>query len=177
MNQEVKKIIDQVRSEADIFNKVKLVNFLRKEKDFSIKRLAKIFSITPSYLCNLLRLLKLPEIVIDGYYSKTISLTHLLIISRLKTKQDMIAAYEEILLSNLNTEQTQALVREKLFNLKSEGERISQETKRKIIEKFKIIDKDFQVKLVQTRIQAKLILTIRGSLKKTTKVLKKLLAG
>jgi hypothetical protein len=174
MDEESKKIIDQIKSETDVFNKAKLLNFLKKEKDFSVINLANYLGMTPGYVCHFLRLLRLPEIVVDGYYSKTISLSHLLIISRLKIKEEMIAAYEEVLSKSLNTGKTEELVREKLFHLKSLGKRIDQQTREKIIEKFKKIDKDLQTKIVQTRVRTQVILTMKGDYKRTTEVLKKL---
>lgn len=174
MKEEIKKIIEQVKLEKDVFIKAKLLKFLNKEKNLSIISLAKILSLKPAYLCHLLRLLKLPEIIIDGYYSKTVSLSHLVIISRLKNKEQMIAAYEEVLSKNLSTAKTEELVREKLFQIRSTGEKISKEEKKMIEKSFKKIDKDLQVKIIQTRTRAKVILTIKGACKKTTEVLKKL---
>lgn len=176
MDEEVKKIIDQVRSETDIFSKAKLLYFLRKEKDVPLIRLAKILSMNSAYICNLLRLLKLPEIVIDGYYSKIISLSHLMTISRLKNKEETISAYEEVLTKNLTVVQTDELVREKLFQIKTDGERIDENTKREIEEKYKNIDKNIEVKIVQTRVQAKIMLTIKGNMAKTSEVLKKIVS-
>lgn len=174
MDEETKKIIDQVKLETDVFNKAKFLNFLKKEKNFSVIQLAKNLGMTPSYVCHLLRLLRLPEIVVDGYYSKIISISHLMTLSRLKNKEDIVALYEEVLSKNLTVVKTDELLREKLYRIQSDGERIDEGTKKKIEEKYKKIDKDLEVKITQTRIQTKLTLTIRGGLRKTTEVLKKL---
>lgn len=174
MDEETKKIIDQVKSETDIFSKAKLLFYLTKEKDIPIIQLAKTLSTSSAYICHLLRLLRLPEIIIDGYYSKTISVSHLMTISRLKNKEDMVTIYEEILSKNLTVAQTDGLVREKLFQVKTHGERVDENTKTKIEEKYKKIDKNIQVKVVQTRVQAKIMLTIKGNMAKTSEVLKKI---
>jgi len=175
MDEGTKKIIDQVKSETDLFSKGKLLFYLTKEKDIPVNRLAKIFLMSSAQICHLIRLLRLPEIIIDGYYSEIISVSHLINIARLKNKQDMIAVYEEVLSKNLTVAQTDELVREKLFQIKTNGKRIDENTKRKIEEKYKKIDKNLQVKIVQTRVRAKVILTIRGGYKKTTEILKKIL--
>lgn len=175
MDEEIKRLVEQLNKEPDVFTKARIVQFLNKEKNLPIVKLAKILSLKPAYICHLLRLLKLPEIVVDGYYSKIISLSHLMTISRLKRKEEMVAVYESVLSKNLSVKKTEELVREKLFQIKSYGERIDQETKRKIEEKFKKIDKEINVKIIQTRIQAKLTLTIRGSLEKTSGILRKII--
>ncbi len=176
MDEDAKKIVEQVKLERDVFNKAKLLRYLNKVKDLSIVKLSRIFSIKPAYICNLLRLLKLPEIVIDGYYSKIVSLSHLMTISRLRSKEEIISAYEDILTKNLTVEKANELVREKLFQIKTGGERIDKDTKRKIEEKYKKIDKNIQIKIVQTRVQARIILIIKGNMAKTTEVLKKIVS-
>ena len=67
-------------------------------------------------------------------------------------------------------------LKSELFQIKTGGERIDKDTKRKIEEKYKKIDKNIQIKIVQTRVQARIILIIKGNMAKTTEVLKKIVS-
>ena len=55
--------IDKIKKESDIFFKAKLIASFLKEKNFRIIDLAKELQLTSSYICHLLRLNKLPEII------------------------------------------------------------------------------------------------------------------
>ena len=59
--------------------------------------------------------------IVDGYYSKLISISHLFMISRLKTKEDMMKIYEKVLSQNLTVLQTEAEVRDILYQIKTTG--------------------------------------------------------
>jgi hypothetical protein len=176
MDEETKRIIEQAKLEKDVLSKARLLQYLRREKNIPLVQLAKILSLNPSYICHLLRLLRLPELVIDGYYSKLVSLSHLMTVSRLKNKEDMVVVYETILANNLTVAQTDNLVREKIFRIKTAGDRIDKEIKKKIEEGFKKIDNNLQTKIGQTRIQARVELKIKGNMTKTSEVLKKIAA-
>lgn len=173
-NDEILRIIEKVKKESDPFTKAKLINFLHREKNFTLKKLAEILHCQKSYFSQLKRLLKLPEILIDGYYSKTISLSHLIIISRLKDNKEMINVYEKVLANNLSTNKTEELVREKIYQIRSNGKRAEPKIIENIKKKFKKIDKEVEVKIIQTRIKAKVILEIKGDLRKTSFFLEKI---
>jgi len=159
--------------ETDIFNKAKTFQQLITEKGMRVNELAKKYSIKPSYVCHILRLNRIPDMVIDGYYSKQISISHLFIISRIKDKEKLVLAYENILKKNLTIWQTEELVRELIYQIKTEGERLKKEESTQFINKFK--EKGIDVRIIQTRIKTKLILEIKGSLKETTGKLKELI--
>jgi len=173
-NLEIEKYINQFKAEKDIFIKAKILYFLNKNKGIRIVDLAKIIGLKPAYICHFLRLTKLPEIVIDGYYGKMISASHLFIISRLKTKEAIIELYEKILEKNLTINETDNLVRELIYQVKNQGDYLSSEEKNRLIKAIESLANNVKVKLIQTRTKGKLIIEIKGNLKETTKILKKI---
>jgi ParB-like chromosome segregation protein Spo0J len=172
---DVEKIILQIKEEKDIFNKARLIQYLIKEKEIQLKNLSSKLEIKPSYLCHLIRLNKLPPLIVDGYYSKLISISHLLVISRLKDEKTMIQVYEKVLANNLTVAQTEAEVREILHQVKDKGEYLSKEKIKRFIEKIK---KDFpnaKVKVIQTRIKGKIIFEIKDNVKNSSSFLEKII--
>jgi len=172
--QTIEKYINQFKTESDIFLKAKILNFLTKEYGLRIIDLSKKIGLKPSYLCHILRLNKLPEIIVDGYYGKMISVSHLFVLSRLKTKEKMIEVYEKILEKNLTINETEDLVRQFLHQIKNQGKYISDHEKQQLTDKIKNFGKNISIKIIQTRIKSKLIIEIRGNLKETTEVLRKI---
>lgn len=166
----------KINLENDAVAKAKMICNLIEEKGIRIVDVARLTKMTSSYICNLLRLLRLPEIVLDGYDSGNLSLSHLMIISRLKKNSDMVAAYEKILVKSLTTAQILEYVREKLYEIKTEGRKIDKETKKAIEEKYKKLDQDLKVNIIQTRMQTTVVLKLKGSFKKTSEFLKKLVS-
>ena len=174
MNFEMDEYIQRIRNEDDIFNKATLIHFLTKEKNIKVKIVAEKLELSSSYVCNMVRILKLPELIRDGYYSKLITPTHMFILSRLKTEEDMIAMYEKVLKYDYSSLELERQVRLKLYGVSTQGERMGKELTAKIVNKFQSIDEDVKVIVIQTRIKAKVIIECKGNFKKTTAVLKKL---
>lgn len=170
------ELLEKLKKETDLLTRSRLVYFLRKKKDIPLGKIAAFLGVKPSYLAHILRLNRLPEVVIDGYYSHVISQSHLFSISRLKDHTDMMQAYEKVLSENLNVSQTDDLVRESLYDVSSFGTNITEEEENKLISFFKRLDTDVNVKIIQTRIKTKMILELKGNLKKTTLLMKKLIA-
>ncbi len=165
-------LVEQLKLEADPFAKAKLIHCLISDYNWHLKDIAKILSCKPSYICHYLRLRKLPEIAIDGFYSKNISLSHLFIISRLKNKEEMTRAYEAVLTGNLTVAQTEELIREMLHHVKTEGEMLTNEEKKQ----FEVsLPTEIKLKIIQTRIKSKLIFETKGSLAETTKAVRLLM--
>lgn len=175
MDSEIEKIISQINQEEDIFAKTKLINYLIQEKQLRIVEVARRLKIKPPYLCHLLRLERLPPTIIDGYYSKLISISHLFVISRIKDKNKMLEAYEKILAKNLTVTQTEELVREIIYKTKTKGKYLSSEEKLRWIEKLKLKWQNLKLKIIQTQIRSKIIFEIRGNLEKTTLTVKEIL--
>lgn len=166
MGDEINQIFDEVLNEKDIFRKAKLLNTLKKEKDVRVIDISKRLKIKPSYVSHILRLNKLPALVVDGYYNKTLTPTHLYILARLHKQEQMIAAYEHVLSNNLSVLETEILVRSVLYGIKHEGEYLNIDEIRVFTELMKKFD--VEVKIVQSRIRAKCIIEIKGSLLKSS---------
>lgn len=172
---EIDKLIESVKKEVDIVQKVKRLSSLIKDNDLAIKDVAEGLGVKSSYICHLLRINRLPEIIIDGYYSKDISLSHLFIISRLKDSTQMIAAYEKILAEDLSVKKTEELVRDMLYGVETRGDYISKEEKDSFIQKLTSFKKNLNLEIIQTRIKSKIVFEIKGSLEDTGKILRSLL--
>ncbi len=162
MEQDVLDYIDQIKRDTDYFGKSKLVNFLVHQKHIKIKDLAPALGLKPSYLCHIMRLAKLSEIVMDGYYSKLISMSHLFVISLLHSETDIMDIYEEVLSRGLTVLQTEDLVRKRLHGISPGGTYFGEE---KLNKQKNILKKKFNAdtKVVQTRIKTKLIIEWQGS--------------
>ena len=172
--QEINKLYDEFNNEKDHFKKSNLLHKLTKEHDLKLSEISKNINLSPSYISHIMRLKKLPDLIIDGYYSNQISITHLYIISRLLEVKDMIQIYEKVLTNNLTTLETDDLVRQKLYGVKSEGNYLLDVDKNIIIEKLNNILAG-KIKIIQTRVKSKIIIELKGSLKETSDKIKKLI--
>lgn len=166
--------MDDFKNETDIFRKADIVLNLIKGKGLRIVQLAKNLKVTSSYICHLIRLKKLPDIVVDGYYSNMISSSHLFLISRLRGVKETVALYEKILAENLTVKQSEEEVRRMLHQTESKGIYLSEDDKDELSKKIKAKFPELKSEIIQTRIKGKVIFEIKGSLEKTTKVIKEL---
>lgn len=172
MSNSIDEYIEQIKASDDFFYKAKMLQFLNKDKQIRVKELAKRINIKPSYLCHILRLNKLPELVIDSYYGKLISISHLFIISRLKNTKDMLAAYENVLRNNLTVFQTEVLVRSMIYGLKTEGNYLTGPEFEETLKSLKEKNPNINLKIIQSRVRSKIIIEIIGSLAKTSPLIK-----
>lgn len=162
MEQDVIDYIEQIKRESDYFGKTKLINFLIHQKNIRVKDLAVALGLKASYLCHIMRLNKLSEIIMDGYYSKLISLSHLFVISLLQSQTDIMDIYETVLRDNLTVLQTEELVRGKLHGVSSEGEYIQESKIHNLELRIKEVFKA-QTKMTQTRTKTKILIEWKGS--------------
>ena len=168
-------LIESIKKETDVMQKVRLLTHLTKTLDVKIIDIARKIKVKSSYICHLLRLKRLPEAILDGYYSNSISLSHLFIISRIKDKTKMIDVYEKVLADSLTVKATEELVRDILYGIKTEGEYIGPEEKKEYSERVMGLRKNLKLKIIQTRIKSKIILEVKGNLENTSKVVRGLL--
>ena len=174
---EINQLISEIKNETDILQKVKLLTQLSKTGEVKIKDIAAQLGVQSSYVCHLLRLKRLPEVVIDGYYSNTISLSHLFIISRIKDITKMVEVYENVLANSLTVKGTEEVVRDVLYGIKTKGDYLNREEKENFIQKITGLKKNLSLKIIQTRIKSKIILEIKGNLDNTSKEVRNLLKG
>ena len=161
-----------IKQEEDIIQKVKKLSELVKLDEVKLKDVAAKLGVQSSYVCHLLRLTRIPDAVIDGYYSNNISLSHLFIISRLKDPAVIINVYEKVLSDTLSVKKTEELVRNILYGVKTQGEYLSQEEKEIFKEKIKTLKKNINLDIIQTRIKSKIVLEFKGDLENTSKLLR-----
>lgn len=169
LNDTARQRLNSIKLHTDPLVQAQMIGEYKKEFDVSNTEIAQYLDIKPSYLSHLIRILKLPEIIIDGYMSKQITFTHLVILSRLKRQEDMVAIYEEILKENMNVAQTETRIRHVLYLVDTVGKYISAERLDKIKDKISAaLDGDVSVSIIQTRIKTKVILEVSGDLQKTS---------
>ncbi|PIU74576.1 hypothetical protein CO005_03110 [Candidatus Roizmanbacteria bacterium CG_4_8_14_3_um_filter_34_9] len=175
MIQDITSLLNQIKEDKDIFQKSRLLEYIIKEKNLRIVDLAKKIGFKPSYICHLLRLKKIPDVVMDGYYSKSVSSSHIYLLSRLNDKKQMIDLYEKILEQNYTVKQTENTVRNYLYQVKSIGKYINKESVEKLTQKIKEKFPELNIQIIQTRIRGRVILEIKGDLEKSSKILKLIL--
>lgn len=176
MDGEAQTIVNQIKEHSDYFQKAKLIQYLNTQKQVSIKNISQALALKPSYVCHILRLNKVADIIIDGYYANLVSLSHLFVLSRLKTQEEMLEVYERILSDNLTVLQTEYVVRERLHHVDSKGTRLAKEDLEAFAAKIAAGYENVSVKMLQTRIRGKLVIEVKGNVSKTTEFLQSLLA-
>jgi len=175
MRQEVSLLFEEAKNSTDFFVKARILKSLQKDYEVRVKEMAHELDMKASYICHILRLNRLPEIVIDGYYGKLVSISHLFIIARLKSVEDMIAVYEEVLSGSLSAAMTEELVRERLYGVIADGEHLKKGELQELIDKIQTDHKGAKVHMVQTRVTGKIMIETSGNLKKTSETLRTML--
>ncbi len=170
---DIQHAYERIKNSKDIFEKARLLKFL-KEYDIRLMDISKELGMKPSYVSHFLRLNKLPEIIIDGYYARLVTASHLFIIARLKDIKTMVKVYEKVLGENLTSLQTESVIREELYQTKTEGDRLSKDDVERFERLLHRLLGEVSVDLIQTRIHSKLIITAKGSLAKTSSTIAKL---
>lgn len=168
MNISVPELLDQLQNEKDSFKRAKIIQHLYRERMISLKEIAAHLKKHPSYISHYLQLLSLPDIVLDGYYSKDISAAHLFILSRLKKEDHVINAYKVILSKSLSTAQTEELIRELKFDVTTNTTQLSKKEIQELIHEVEKVFSGVSVKVIQSRIRGKIIFELKGDTKKTT---------
>lgn len=161
------QIYAQITGTKDFFEKAKLIAYLKEEKEIPLTEISRNSNIKSSYLCHILRLRKLPTLIVDGYYSKMITISHLFIISRLSENKQMIDAYEKILSDNLTVADTENMVREILYGVKNEGEMLDRESLKAAMNAVENKNES-TVNITQTRRRAKILIEFIGNPAKTS---------
>lgn len=171
----VEDIFLQIKAEPDVLRKSHLIYTLRREEDVPLQDIAKALGLKPSYLSHILRLRRLPELIVDGYYSDLVSLSHLFVLSRLKDKEKMISIYEKVLGDSLSSLQTEYLVREHLHGVKTDGDYFPQIEKDKYVFEGTKHHSKVVVDMKQSRIKTRLTVEIKGSVKDANTLFRTLL--
>lgn len=176
MANDIDEVIERIKNEEDIFSKAKLIRYLLRDKDMKVYELAKGLGIQPSYVCHINRLNRIPDIIVDGYYSKLITRSHLFIISRVKDLKKMIEIYEKVLEQNLSIRGTENLIREYIYGVKEKGSYIKEKDREAMLSAISKKYPSIKVKILQTRVHGKLTFEINGSLEKSSATIKEIVS-
>jgi len=166
-------ILEKAKNEKDPIRLSKILFQLTKKEGEKLINIARSLNKKPAYLSHLIRLNKLPELIIDGYIAKLISLSHLFVISRLNDEESMLNIYEKVLANSLNVSQTEELIRELKYQITSKGKYYSRKEIDRINER--LLKNNIHLRLIQSRIKTKLIIEIKKNLYESEKILKKIL--
>ncbi|OGK17620.1 hypothetical protein A3D80_00150 [Candidatus Roizmanbacteria bacterium RIFCSPHIGHO2_02_FULL_40_13b] len=169
----IDSILQSILDESDPIIQSQLIVNAVKEGIRPVQ-IAKKLNKTASHISHLIRLQKLPPVIINGFYDKTISLGHLFHISRLTKEADMISVFEKVLSKNIPTNKTEQLVSSIGIGELNDDKKITKEIHDQIEDYFSKIDKQISSSLHQTRRMARIEITIKGGYAKTNKVLEKI---
>jgi ParB-like chromosome segregation protein Spo0J len=166
-------LLEKAKNEKDPIKLSKILFQLTKKEGERLIDIAVSLSKKPAYLSHLIRLNRLPELIIDGYIAKLISLSHLFVISRLNDEESMLHVYEKVLANSLNVSQTEELIRGLKYQITSKGKYYSRKEIDRINER--LLKNNIHLRLIQSRIRTKLIIEVKKNLYESEKILKKIL--
>jgi len=174
MPTDVEEIVERIKKEKDVFSKAKLIRHLLREKNIKGADLAYSLGINPSYVCHFDRLNNLPEIIVDGYYSGLVTVSHLFLISRIKDQKKLTEVYTKVLSNNLTIRDTEELIRDAIYGIETNGNYIKDNDKEKLRKDLLKTFPETDVKILQTKIKGKIIIETTGSLDKTSRIIREL---
>lgn len=164
MHVTLKNLLEVVAKERDFFKLATQIKVLRDDWEYPLSKISQLINKHPSYVSSLVRINSLPEIVKDSFYAKQITESHLLVLSRLNNKEDMIEAFKEILKKSLSLSQTQMLIRKYLYSIDEDGEVPNVASLYKM-EKGLQDNLNAKVKIVQSRVTGKITIERKGTVK------------
>lgn len=173
MRVNVEEVLRTIHEQSDPIVQAELIE-KAVNAGIRVVQIAHELDMSSSYVSHLRRLKKLPPLIINGYYDKTISLSHLFILSRLTTPEEMISTYEEVLTQNLSAAQTERRVFERMSGKQIQGKKLSKEWFDDLGNVFKGISSTISVTAIQTRRKGKIVLTFNGSLEQTSALFEKI---
>lgn len=148
---------------------------LIEEFGLPVSEIAKRIGKSDSYVSNSLRLLTLPDAIKDGLMSGAISEGHARAIVGLGDVKLMVDAYKILLSENASVRKAEDLARRlKAQHQKkpySRVERIHNEDLDKIASDLAQVSQGL-VKITQSKVEARIVMVIRGNLEKTSKIVK-----
>ena len=155
-------LISSFKIEDDCLKKAKYLSILHQEHQLTLKEIAKKIGFDQSYVSHFLRILKLPDLVIDGYYAKNVSCAHLMMMSRLDNEKDIVDAYRTILEKSLSTAQTEILIRNKKYHVLTTETRLDPDRIRQMKKKLEQNYPDTKIEILQTRIRGKITIEFKA---------------
>lgn len=168
MSELIQHLLSLLRAESDPIKQSEYIVKLRRQGVANVE-IAKLMQKSPAQVSHIARINRLPEIIIDAYYSRMLSLTHLYIISRLHHEGQMQIVFEQIMAGTLSTQETDRLVREKLHSIDDVGDYVNRDTLKMHNEYMNA--HGLQVSVLQTRTRFKYTIEASGNAEKTSALL------
>ena len=162
------EILGQIETERDPIKQARLIKYAQNEDLASLHDISLLLKKHPTFISHLVRTVKLPDLVLDGYYAHTISLAHLIVLSRLEQIEDIIKAYKEILAHNLSSMQTEILVRELKYHVKDSTLLLTKQQLDTIRKGFKEKYPQGKIQIMQSKIKGKIVIEFMGESSSTT---------
>ncbi len=171
-------IVENVqREDLNPIERAKAFERLMEEFGLQSAEISKRVGKSPSYVSNTLRLLALPDAIKDGLISGAVSEGHARAIAGLEDPRLMVEAYKMILAQNASVRAAEDLARrlkaEKQKGTKTKVERIHSDELDKTAESIARVIEG-RVKITQSKVEARLVLVIRGPLEKTSEKIRDL---
>lgn len=171
-------IVENVqREDLNPIERAQAFERLIEEFGLPVSEIAKRIGKSDSYVSNTLRLLTLPDAIKDGLMSGAITEGHARAIAGLGDTKLMVDAYKTILSENASVRKAEDLARRIKADVSqkvhSRIERIHNAELDKIASDLAQIVEGL-VKITQSKVEARLVLVIRGNLEKTSKLIKQI---
>ncbi len=179
-------IVENVqRSNLNPIERAQSFQRLQREFNLSTSEVAKRIGKSPAYISNSLKLLTLPDAISDGLLSDQISEGHARALASISSQEAMIACYKMVLKENASVRRTEELVRRfknnELTTSKKDdgrGRPLTQDEQEVAVwenqlqEYFK---NHSTLKIIRSRKQTKVTITLAGSPDKTREDVEKLM--
>lgn len=162
-------------------------SFQRLQREFNLptNEVAKRIGKSPAYISNSLKLLSLPDAISDGLLSGQITEGHARALASITSQEEMIACYRVVLKENASVRRTEELVRRSKNNQLTtskkddgRGRPLTQDEQEVAIWENKLreyFNNKASLKIIRSRKQTKVTITLDGSPEKTQEDLKKLM--
>ncbi len=173
MQVNVDEVLRKIHEEKDAIVQAELIE-KAINAGIRVVQVANELDMSSSYVSHLRRIKKLPEVIINGYYDKTVTLSHLFILSRLAETEEMVKLYEMILTQELSASQTERRVFELLSGKKISGKKLSRDWFSELEKDIKAIHPTIVVSTAQTRRSGEILIRFKGSLDHTSVVFEKI---
>lgn len=173
MRVNVEEVLQKIHEEQDPIVQCELID-RAVNVGIRVIQIAHELDISSSYVSHLRRLKKLPEVIIDGYYDKTVSLSHLFILARLSDPQEMIKLYETVLTQNLSANQAERKVFELQSGKKIVGKKLPKEWFAAFEKELIRLHPLLTASTAQTRRSGQILITFKGNLEQTSAIFEKI---
>lgn len=178
-------IVENVqREDLNAIERAKAFNRLQIEFGLNSVEIAKQVSKSVSYVANTLKLLELPDAIKDGLISGLISEGHARALQAIKDPRSMVSGYKQVLKESASVRRAEEIARRMKSMLEAAGKQTYANIPDRVLY-YKELDKmrdrlmkklgeRSKVKIIQSKRQVKLTISINGGVAETTERLNKI---